>query len=136
MGSPGGSGGKESTCQSRRCKRLRFDPWFRKIPWSRKWQPIPVSSPEKSHGQRSLAGYSPWGHKRVRHDCMTEKQHKQMYLVRFSWQVGYPVETICEKKNAGVPVLDGRSCSHLLHAHTESTAIDGTISSDNNLNAG
>ena len=32
LGFPGGSGGKESTCQSRRCKRLRFDPWFRKIP--------------------------------------------------------------------------------------------------------
>ena len=32
-----------------------------KIPWSRKWQPTPVFSPGKSHGQRSLAGYSPWG---------------------------------------------------------------------------
>ena len=32
------------------------------IPWSRKWQPTPVFLPEKSHGQRSLAGYSPWGH--------------------------------------------------------------------------
>ena len=58
------------------------------------------------------------------------------YLVRFSQQVGYTVETICEKKNAGVPVLNGRSCSHLPHAHTESTAIDGTVSSDNNLKAG
>ena len=27
------------------------------------------------HGQRSLAGYSPWGHKRVRHDLATEQQH-------------------------------------------------------------
>ena len=33
------------------------------IPWQRKWQPIPVSLPEKSHEQRSLAGYSPWGGK-------------------------------------------------------------------------
>ena len=33
-----------------------------KIPWRRKWQPTPVFSPEESHGQRSLAGYSPWGH--------------------------------------------------------------------------
>ena len=31
-----------------------------KIPWRKKWQPRPVFSPEKSHGQRSLAGYSPW----------------------------------------------------------------------------
>ena len=36
------------------------------IPWRRKWQPSPVVLPEKSHGQRSLAGYSPWGC-RVRH---------------------------------------------------------------------
>ena len=38
-----------------------FDPWVRKIHWSRKWQPTPVFLPGKSHGQRSLAGYSPWG---------------------------------------------------------------------------
>ena len=34
-------------------------PWVRKIPWSRKWQPTPVFSPGKFHGQRNLAGYSP-----------------------------------------------------------------------------
>ena len=34
-----------------------------KIPWRRAWQPIPVFLPGKSHGQRSLAGYSPWGGK-------------------------------------------------------------------------
>jgi len=34
-----------------------------KIPWRRKWQPTPVFLPEEFHGQRSLAGYSPWGHK-------------------------------------------------------------------------
>ena len=34
-----------------------FDPWVRKIPWRRKWQPTPVFLPEESHGQRSLAGY-------------------------------------------------------------------------------
>ena len=54
--------GKES-CQCRRCKRCGFDPWVRKIPWRRKWQPLPVVLPGKSHGQRSLAGYSPWAGK-------------------------------------------------------------------------
>ena len=39
-----------------------MDPWFRKILWRREWQPTPVFSPGKSHGQRSLAGYSPWDH--------------------------------------------------------------------------
>ena len=36
-----------------------FDPWVRKIPWGRKWQPTPVFLPGESHGQRSLGGYSP-----------------------------------------------------------------------------
>ena len=45
---------KKSICQFR---RHRFSPWVQKIPWRRKWQPTPVFLPEKSHGQRSLAGY-------------------------------------------------------------------------------
>ena len=63
--------GKESTCQCRRC---RFDSQVRKIPWRRKWQPTPVFLPGKSHGQRSLVGFTPWGHKRVGHDLATEQQ--------------------------------------------------------------
>ena len=46
-----------------RCRRHRLDPRVGKIPWRRQWQPTPVFLPEESHGQRSLAGYSPWGHK-------------------------------------------------------------------------
>ena len=46
----------------------RLDLWVRKIPWRRKWQFISVFLLGKSHGQRSLVGYSPWGCKRVRHD--------------------------------------------------------------------
>ena len=38
----GGANGKESACQYRRDKRQGFDPWVRKIPWRRKWQPTPV----------------------------------------------------------------------------------------------
>ena len=45
------------------CRRARFDSWVRKIPWRREWQPTAVFLPGKFHGQRSLAGYSPWGHK-------------------------------------------------------------------------
>ena len=44
-------------------RRPRFNPWIRKIPWRRKWLPTPVFLPGESHGQRSLACYSPWGHK-------------------------------------------------------------------------
>ena len=38
------------------CKRPGFDPWVKKIPWRRKWQPTLVSLPGKSHGQRGLRG--------------------------------------------------------------------------------
>ena len=60
-GFPGGTSGKEPTCQCRRRKRCRFDPWVGKIPWRRKGHPIPVVFPGKSHGQRNLVGYSPQG---------------------------------------------------------------------------
>ena len=60
---PGGTSGKEPTCQCRRCKRPGFNPWVGKIPWKRKWQPTPVFLPGESYGQRSLVGYNPWGHK-------------------------------------------------------------------------
>ena len=46
-------------------RRLKFDPWVIKIPCRRKWQPTPVFVPGKSHGQRSLAGYSPWCRKEL-----------------------------------------------------------------------
>ena len=59
----GGTSGEEPACQCRRHRRLRFDPWVRKIPWRRAWQSTPVFLPRESHRQRSLAGYSLWGHK-------------------------------------------------------------------------
>ena len=39
-----------------------FDPWVRKILWRRELQPTPMFLPGEFHGQRSLAGYSLWGH--------------------------------------------------------------------------
>ena len=44
-------------------KRCGFNPWMGKVAWRRPWQPAPVFVPGESHGQRSLVGYSPWGHK-------------------------------------------------------------------------
>ena len=46
--------------QCRRHWRCKFNPWDRKVPWRRIRQPTPVFLPEKSHGRRNLAGYSPW----------------------------------------------------------------------------
>ena len=56
--------GKESACNAGDT-RDRFDPWVGKVPWRRKWQPTSVFLPGKFHGQRSLAGYSPCGHKEI-----------------------------------------------------------------------
>ena len=49
---------KNSTCQ---CRRHRFNPWSRKIPWRREGQLTLIFLPEKSHGQRSLVGYTVHG---------------------------------------------------------------------------
>ena len=44
-------------------QETRSNPWVRKIPWRRKWQPIPIFLPWKFHGQRRLVGCGPWGRK-------------------------------------------------------------------------
>ena len=67
--SPRWCSSRETVCQCRRCKRRGFQLWVGKIPWRREWQPTPVFLPGKSHGQRTLVGYSPWGH---RESDMTE----------------------------------------------------------------
>ena len=75
---PGGTSGKESACQGRRCKGYGLDPWVGKITWRRKWQPTPVFFPGQSHGQRSLVGYGSWGHKEsdtTEHMCTHTHTH-------------------------------------------------------------
>ena len=64
--------GKEFACIGVVTEDCGFGPWVGKIPWSRAWQPTPVFLPGESHGQRSLVGYSPWGHKEL---DMTEFTH-------------------------------------------------------------
>ena len=66
--------GKEYASWWKRCWRLRFDSWVGKILWRRKWQPSPVFLSGKPHGQRSLEGDSPWGH-RARHDQAHTRTH-------------------------------------------------------------
>ena len=58
------------------CGRPGFNPWVGKKPWRRKWQPTPVLLPGKSHGRRSLVGYSPWGHKE---SDTTERLHFHLF---------------------------------------------------------
>ena len=52
------------------CRRSWVWSLVRKIPWRREWQPIPVFLPGEFHGQKTLTGYSPLGH-RVGHDWVT-----------------------------------------------------------------
>ena len=70
LGFPGGSASKESACI---VGDLGSIPWPQD-PWRRAWQPIPVFLPGEFHGQRSLGGYSPWGHKEL--DTTEELTHK------------------------------------------------------------
>ena len=64
FGLPRWCSSKESTCQRRKHRRPRFDPWVGKTPWRRKWNSASVFLPENLHGQRSLVGYSPWSCKK------------------------------------------------------------------------
>ena len=67
--------------------------WVRKIPWRRKWQPTLVSLPRKSHGQRSLTGYSPWCHRESDTTEMTYTQAttiiQWLYLILWSHSVQF-----------------------------------------------
>ena len=69
--------------QCRRHERPRFGPWVRQIPWRRACQLTSVFLPGESHGQRILAGYSPWGHKE---SDMTEATfaHAHTYIYKYS----------------------------------------------------
>ena len=62
-GLPAQRSGKSIHLQRRRHRRPGFKPWVGKVPRRRKSQSTPVLLPRKSHGQRSLAGYSARGHK-------------------------------------------------------------------------
>ena len=89
LGFPVGSGVKNPPANAGRHRRHGFHPWVGKISWSRKWQPAPVFLPGKSHGQRSLVGYGPWGCKEW---DMTKHTHTHteillLFLLRSSRKV-------------------------------------------------
>ena len=77
MGFPGDASGKESACQ---CRKHEFNPWVGKIPWRRKWQPIPVFLPGESHGQSSLASHIPQGCKELDTTEVTVLMHGRFIL--------------------------------------------------------
>ena len=81
------------------CWRTGFDPWVWKIPWRKKWQPTPAFLPGKSHGQRSLVGYSPRGHKE---SDTTEQLHFQLHFHRYGCESRTIKKAECWRTNAFV----------------------------------
>ena len=73
-----------------RFKICGFDPWVRKIPWRRAWQPTPVFLPGKSYGQRNWVGYGPWGHKESDMTEVTSQAHSQIWVNT----VKYPLKSL------------------------------------------
>ena len=68
-----GASGKEPTSLCRRHKGLRFNPWVRKVLWSRKWQPTLVSLPGASPWAEEPGGLQSIMSQSVRHDWVTER---------------------------------------------------------------
>ena len=94
------------------CRRPGFLPWVRKIPWIRIWQSTPALLPGKPHGERSLAGYSPWGHKQL---DMTEWltlslhfQHSQTPFLHFNNFPCYEIPRRSQKD--AVPSFPVKAC--------------------------
>ena len=97
--------GLKSTCSLFKSTSLlatqetEFDSWVKTIPWRRILELTPVFLPGKFHGQRSLADYSPWGH-RVRHDCDWTHIHRNYtdyFVLMFHWTELSCMCTFCYK---------------------------------------
>ena len=78
---------KESACNAGDASRQRSDPQVGKIPWRRAWQPTPVYVPGESHGQRSLVGYVPQGHKELDTTEVTEYAHAVSMTVSYDTKI-------------------------------------------------
>ena len=114
MGFPDGTSGKESTCQCRRHKRCRFNPWVRKISCRRKWQLTSVLLPGKFLGQRSLAGQSLWftkSHTRMCTHLFTLKIQCVFtkYILNFQRRQWHPTPVLLPGKSHGRRSLVGCS---------------------------
>ena len=94
------------------------------MPWRRKWQPTPVFLPGEFQGQRSLAGYSPRGHKEL---DMTEHEHLSVYCFKESelYSKSNGENEVISKRITPQKSHTGRVCKMLKAGGTE--ASEGTI---------
>ena len=75
--------GKESACSMQEMQGPRIQSLHQEDPLEKEIASILVFLPGKSHGQRNLAGYSPWGRKRVRNDLLTKWQQQWQNIKNF-----------------------------------------------------
>ena len=118
---PSGASGKELAFQCKRLKRHGFDPWVRKTPSRRVWQPTPVFLAGESHGERSLVGYCPQGHKE---SDMTEATCTHTHTCAYAWKYMHecinvwfyrPAKMQLRKNLAKNESLMFRSCAHIFY---------------------
>ena len=115
MGKPRWHNGKESTCHCRRCKKYGFDPHW-------KWQSVPILLLGKSYGQRSLVGYSTWGHKRVtynwEHKHKTENRESLLKECRSTFKIYVCMKTLTTATRSTTTGFCRFLCTlYSIHAH-------------------
>ena len=110
--------------QCRSHRRHGFDSWVGKTLWRRAWQPTPLFLPGESHGQRSLAGYSPQGH--TESNITEVTQHTSGYQEHLK-----PYIKVQEKNNATIYRFKInakiRSCIALHLVHVASCLVVHTV---------
>ena len=108
---PGKSTGVGCHCLLQQCGRPGFNSWVGNIPWRREWLPTPVFLPGEFNGQRSLANYSPWGHKE---SDMTEvtlhtQTHTHRKYIWYNFYIVYITPVLLPGKSHGRRSLVGYS---------------------------
>ena len=86
---------KRISLQCKRCRKHWFDPWIRKIPWRRKWQPTPVFLPRKSPWTEEPGGLQSMGLQRAEQDWSSWTYMYKDFIIssqtlkmRFLWPRG------------------------------------------------
>ena len=125
--------GKESACQ---CRRPGFNSWVRKIPWRRAWQPTPGFLPGESHGQRNLAGYSPWEPKELEQlsDKTCMHGHKLIYT-HVVIQLLSHIQIFCDAMDSSPPdsSVHGISQARILEWFAISSSRSSSLPRELNL---
>ena len=94
--------------------------------WRRKWQPTLVFLPGKSHGQRNLGSYSPWGCKEldmIKHTCILQFK-KSLEVSTFSASKAKPLPKYLQGQTILILILKHSPRSHLSLSHSGFFALN------------